>query len=53
MSNAYHKRGALYLPRSQTCSFGAHEELARRKEAEIGSQRLAKAIQKYFERRAA
>lgn len=50
---ACRKYGELYLPRSQTCSFGNHEELARRKEAEIGSQRLAKAIQKYFERRAA
>ncbi len=50
---AYRQYGELYLPRGHTAGFGTQEESARRKEAELGSQALAKAIQRYFERRAA
>lgn len=50
----YQRRPSRYtLPPSQKWGLGEQEYDARRKAAEHGSQRLADAIQRYFERRCA
>jgi hypothetical protein len=42
---------ALYLPPHQECGMGNTEEIARREAAQRGSEALAKAIWRYFDRR--